>query len=70
MHGGRELDPIFWSIDLNSAIDAELGERLLHVVLEEGSEWSGLPIWTLALCECLLKMYRWRVWLTAWPSRE
>lgn len=40
MHGGRELDPIFWSMDLNSAIDAELGERLLHVALEEGSEWS------------------------------
>ena len=40
MHGGRELDPIVWSVDTAYAIDAELGERLLHLVLEQGCEWS------------------------------
>jgi len=40
VHGGRELDPIVWKVDSESPVDSEVGERLLHLVLERGSEWS------------------------------
>lgn len=57
----RELDPIVWSIHLKSAIDPELGERLLHVVLKEGSEWSvaaGAPPVPADTCGAILSEAR------------
>ncbi|MBM3744425.1 MAG: DEAD/DEAH box helicase [Acidobacteria bacterium] len=36
----RDLDPLVWSVERGRIIDAEAGERLLHLVTESGQEWA------------------------------
>lgn len=36
----RDLDQIVWSVSESQFVDPEVGERLLHLVLEHGREWS------------------------------
>jgi hypothetical protein len=42
MRSRQVLEPIAWSTGRECVMDAEVGERLLHLVIEEGTDWSGL----------------------------
>jgi superfamily II DNA or RNA helicase len=41
IRGRRILETIGWSADQGTPLEAELGERLLHLVLAHGSEWDS-----------------------------
>lgn len=40
IRGRRLLETLAWSFDQRELLDGELGERLLHLVLEGGTEWG------------------------------
>ena len=37
----RILEPVVWSVRRGEMLPAEVGERLLHLVQEQGSEWES-----------------------------
>lgn len=40
IRGRQLLETLAWSLDQRELLDGELGERLLHLVLERGAEWG------------------------------
>ena len=37
----REMEPVAWHRDSGGLVDGEAGERLLHLVIEQGEEWAS-----------------------------